>query len=1042
MIEQDGVRLTVAQRADGELTEFSLSVACRVPVVLHWGLRRSGDRRWYPAPSECWPAGSTAAGDAAVQTPLTPAVGATPVLLRLPAEGPWAALAFVLWLPERGHWIHDQGGDFVVPLRAPAAADAPLASGACAALVDEIVGHEQGRQSWTLMHRYQLCHALLERSGADGEALAHLFVWLRFSALRQLDWQRHYNTKPRELAHAQQRLGARLTELYAAAPRARPLLRLLLGTVGAAGEGQRIRDEILEIMHRHRIKEVAGHFLEEWHQKLHNNTTPDDVAIAEAYLAFLRSDGELAQFWAELQRHGVTRERLESYERPIRSAPDFVPGLKAGLLHDIEHFAGTLRALHQATDLAAAVAAAQDRCEPADRERLAWLLSWSRPGHQKPTALVAARPGAIADAATAAPPGPSAAAGTLLRVVDTITMVRRNLSRQLAGGAGLRAALYLDLALEEYLRLAVERWLDARATAAELVPLVDLVLENLWLSGPSPELELCWRHWGRVAGDGVLDADRARHARAVVERVARLVGREVDGWHALLQPKAEQLGRALRLEDWAVKLFSEEVVRGRPAFVIAALLRHLDPVLRAVAALGDWQVISPGCAEGEVRCVDELRELQLSALTRPLVVLARSVGGDEEIPEQVTAVITPMPTDLVSHVAVRARNAGLLFATCYAPQRLSELEALAGRQVRLEVDARGDVVLAAVGGGTGPAGAPRGPLSLPAVDLKGEAWVLPLESCEAQRVGAKALGLRRLAAVLPSWVIVPPAVAVPFGALERTLALAANGALAEQYVELTRRAEEGTTDAALLARLREVVLALEAPAALVPQLSRALAAVGVPLGAEVATSWTQIKRVWASKWSERAYQARRHWRLAHSEVYLSVLIQPLVPADHAFVLHTVNPSNGDASELYAEIVPGLGETLVGNHPGRALAVVVDKRHLGEAGAGVRIVAYPSKSEALGGQGLIYRSDANAEDLAGYAGAGLYDSVLADPPTPRLVDYTEEPLLWDAAQREQVVSRIAAIGLCVERAFGGPQDIEGVISEQRFYVVQARPQVGL
>lgn len=27
--------------------------------------------------------------------------------------------------------------------------------------------------------------------------------------------------------------------------------------------------------------------MEEWHQKLHNNTTPDDVPICQAYIAFL-----------------------------------------------------------------------------------------------------------------------------------------------------------------------------------------------------------------------------------------------------------------------------------------------------------------------------------------------------------------------------------------------------------------------------------------------------------------------------------------------------------------------------------------------------------------------------------------------------------------------------------------------------------------------------------------------------------------------------------------------------------------------------------
>jgi len=46
-------------------------------------------------------------------------------------------------------------------------------------------------------------------------------------------------------------------------------------------------------MHKHHIPETAGHFYEQWHQKLHNNTTPDDIYICEALLAYLRS-GDLA----------------------------------------------------------------------------------------------------------------------------------------------------------------------------------------------------------------------------------------------------------------------------------------------------------------------------------------------------------------------------------------------------------------------------------------------------------------------------------------------------------------------------------------------------------------------------------------------------------------------------------------------------------------------------------------------------------------------------------------------------------------------------
>jgi alpha-glucan,water dikinase len=32
-----------------------------------------------------------------------------------------------------------------------------------------------------------------------------------------------------------------------------------------SGNGQRVRDEILNIMHRNKISEQAGHFYEQWH---------------------------------------------------------------------------------------------------------------------------------------------------------------------------------------------------------------------------------------------------------------------------------------------------------------------------------------------------------------------------------------------------------------------------------------------------------------------------------------------------------------------------------------------------------------------------------------------------------------------------------------------------------------------------------------------------------------------------------------------------------------------------------------------------------
>ncbi|GKC97651.1 alpha-glucan water dikinase, chloroplastic, partial [Tanacetum coccineum] len=130
-----------------------------------------------------------------------------------------------------------------------------------------------------------------------------------------------------------------------------------------------------------------------------------------------------------------------------------------------------------------------------------------------------------------------------------------------------------------------------------------------------------------------------------------------------------------------------------------------------------------------------------------------------------------------------------------------------------------------------------------------------------------------------------------------------------------------------------------------------------------------IFHVWASNWNERAYFSTREVRLDHDLLCMAVLVQEIINADYAFVIHTTNPSSGDSLEIYAEVVKGLGETLVGAYPGRALSFISKKDKLDSP----KVLSYPSQPVGLFiRRSIIFRSDSNGEDLEGYAGAGLYD----------------------------------------------------------------------
>jgi alpha-glucan,water dikinase len=301
-------------------------------------------------------------------------------------------------------------------------------------------------------------------------------------------------------------------------------------------------------------------------------------------------------------------------------------------------------------------------------------------------------------------------------------------------------------------------------------------------------------------------------------------------------------------------------------------------------------------------------------------------------------------------------------------------------------------------------------------------------------VGGKSTNLNGLRGRLADWVHLPKSIALPFGTFERVLADERNRRLREECEALVAAAGENPTDA--LAQVRAKVLQLAAPPELQGTLREHWQRAGLP-PVPWEQTWHAIRRVWASKWNDRAYLSRRARGIAHESLLMAVLIQEVVPAEYAFVIHTANPLTGARGEIFAEVVLGMGETLVGNYPGRALSFLCRKNDLQP-----EVLSYPSKNIGIYGKGVIFRSDSNGEDLPGFAGAGLYDSFLAEEPEHRLLDYRGERLIWDAQFRDELLRSIARIGVEVEHLLGSAQDIEGAIAGGQFHVVQTRPQVGL
>jgi alpha-glucan,water dikinase len=243
-----------------------------------------------------------------------------------------------------GNWYKDNGSDYYVPFQLPQKKKtAGDGKGTASAFLEEIASQESEAER-SLMHRYNIATGLTQRAKDEGElALAGVLVWLRFMATRQLTWNKNYNVKPREISAAQDRLTELLQWMYRDQPENREIIRLIMSTVGRGGEGdvgQRIRDEILVIQ---RNNDCAGGMMEEWHQKLHNNTSPDDVVICQALLDYIKSGFRMEVYWKTLNDNGVTKERMRSYDRPIVSEPKLRTDQKDGLIRDLTAYLRTLK---------------------------------------------------------------------------------------------------------------------------------------------------------------------------------------------------------------------------------------------------------------------------------------------------------------------------------------------------------------------------------------------------------------------------------------------------------------------------------------------------------------------------------------------------------------------------------------------------------------------------------------------------------------------------------------------------------------------------
>ena len=345
------------------------------PLILHWGVFRAfHESEWIHPEKECYPEFSKEFDKKAIQTEFTqdesedwPSIR---IMLKrgIGFENVIGGINFVIYDPVKNRWFNNYRKDFQIKFKLKInkkkskmiLIDKHLS---VPEFVSDIITCEASYGSWTLMHRYNKCCDIINSwdENTPNEYWYWILIWLRYSYQRQLDWQRNYNTRPALLSGAMSNLSDILTRKYSEFIKSENnyrnliqcksfIIKNILSLLGkGTGNGQEIRDEILKIMRRNKMsKKPEKNFYEQWHQKLHNNTTPDDIVICEAVINFLKSKGDKNVYWKTLKEGGVSKERLASYERNITDEPFYSPDYN---IQDFENYLKILKSVHASTDL-------------------------------------------------------------------------------------------------------------------------------------------------------------------------------------------------------------------------------------------------------------------------------------------------------------------------------------------------------------------------------------------------------------------------------------------------------------------------------------------------------------------------------------------------------------------------------------------------------------------------------------------------------------------------------------------------------------------
>lgn len=628
---------------------------------------------------------------------------------------------------------------------------------------------------------------------------------------------------------------------------------------------------------------------------------------------------------------------------------------------------------------------------------------------------------------------------------------------------------------------------DAKSYWSLLLNALQLACQNMRLSYILPnEMRACVDELHAILmGLEALELDITllHRIKAAIDRTTRATETFSVSISEVSTRRVSSLSAALDVDKRAASVFAEAVIRSSVAFQASRLADCASSCVRKQLNLPPWNSLYNGTARGKIKFIDSVSDIQSSGdcPTEPIILISRDASGDEDIPCNVKGIVLGRSLPHLSHLGVRARQAGVVFVCAEDSSTFDDIWNGSAREmtfVELVVTPTAGLSMLQTVSNVAYIDTPRREsaaslkdqkqLNIEKFDRHGSK-ILQFADVTRSNSAGKCSNVAQLAKIAKRYnqFRVPTGVVIPFGVFEAEKARhkleisrlenAYQNAWGEgDDLAATRIAEEHrkfvladfSPDEVLLRQIgknfkpgTQVMVRSSANCEDLEDMSGAGlydSIADVDCHSVDALKYA-VKEVWASMWTRRAASSRSAYSVPHDNASMAVLVQEMICSDLSFVAFSVNPVDPtDREHIYIEAALGMGETLASagskGQPYRFRICRDDTK-------AILIDALSSYSFALVPQSNKGNASSSSDCAAANGGQlGLQR---------RRINYSTEKMTTDAVFRRNICSSIANMVLILEKELGGFQDIEGAVKwlehtdpgeKFELFVVQARPQI--